>query len=169
LKKSNIREENADCAFLHERLKIRLIVLKRVSTFASNSHCTMMLITFRRGILSLFLSIIFLACNNQNNTPVTNNGMVEKNIGQALFNQNCAACHSIKTQIIGPALADVESRWKDKGLLVKYIQNSQEVIKQDEYARQLYEKFNKSIMPPFPTLTDDNVQSILKYINENSK
>ena len=130
----------------------------------------MIFITIKKEILFLSMSIIFIACNNQNNTPdFTNKGMDEKNIGQTLFNKNCAACHSIKTQIIGPALAGVESRWKDKGLLVKYVQNSQEVIKQDEYARQLYEKFNRSIMPPFTNLSDDHVLSILTYINENSK
>ncbi len=37
--------------------------------------------------------------------------------GKALFNQNCAACHSLNRKMTGPALANVESRLaEDEGL-----------------------------------------------------
>ena len=48
--------------------------------------------------------------------------------GKAIFNQNCAACHSLNRKMTGPALANVETRLaEDEGLdrewLYKWIKN----------------------------------------------
>ncbi len=89
--------------------------------------------------------------------------------GKALFNQNCAACHSLDRKMTGPALANVESRLaEDEGLdrewLYAWIKNSPGVIKSgDAYANKVYAEYNQAAMTPFPTLTNADIDNILAY------
>ncbi|MBQ4913986.1 c-type cytochrome [Maribacter sp. MMG018] len=89
--------------------------------------------------------------------------------GKALFNQNCAACHSLDRKMTGPALANVESRLaEDEGLdrewLYAWIKNSPGVIKSgDAYANKIYAEYNQAAMTPFPTLTNADIDNILAY------
>ncbi len=69
---------------------------------------------------------------------------------------------------IGPALAGVENRWKSKALLYAFIKNSEEVIRRDTYAKELFEKWKQSPMLPFPNLTDADIDAILSYVNASS-
>lgn len=89
--------------------------------------------------------------------------------GKALFNQNCAACHSLNRKMTGPALAKVEARLaEDEGLdkewLYKWIKNSPGMIKSgDSYANKIYAEYNQSAMTAFPTLSNADVDNILAY------
>jgi mono/diheme cytochrome c family protein len=84
--------------------------------------------------------------------------------GEKLFNANCTSCHAINDKVVGPALKDVDKR-QSEAWLIKWIQNSQAVIKSgDEYANKLYKEYNQSAMTAFPQLKDDQVKSILAYI-----
>lgn len=85
--------------------------------------------------------------------------------GEKLFKQNCTSCHAVKKQVVGPALKGVETRWADPKLLIKFIQQSQDVIKGgDAYSNELFKKYNQTVMPNHGFLTDANVQSILAYV-----
>lgn len=87
--------------------------------------------------------------------------------GQQLFRVHCSSCHQIGNQLIGPDLMNVTQR-HDEDWLIPFIKNSQEVIKSgDEYAVQLFEKFNKLPMPPV-NISDNEVRSILAYIDDES-
>ncbi len=89
--------------------------------------------------------------------------------GKSLFNQNCAACHSLTRKMTGPALANVESRLsEDEGLdrewLYAWIKNSPGMIKSgDTYANKVYNDFNKAAMTAFPTLSNEDIDNILAY------
>jgi len=89
--------------------------------------------------------------------------------GKAIFNQNCAACHSLNRKMTGPALANVESRLaEDEGLdrewLYAWIKNSNGVIKSgDAYAVKTYNEYNQAAMTAFPTLSNENIDNILAY------
>lgn len=89
--------------------------------------------------------------------------------GKALFKQYCAQCHNknMKDDLTGPALGGVEARWEGRDeLLYAWIRNSQEVIASgDEYAVNLYNKWNKTLMNPFTNLKDEEIASILAYVN----
>lgn len=89
--------------------------------------------------------------------------------GKQLFGQHCVACHQVDQQIIGPALASVHQR-RPLNWLLMFIKNSQEVIasQEDEYAQQLYEQYNKVVMPPFEYLSNDDIIAILAYIKSES-
>jgi hypothetical protein len=64
--------------------------------------------------------------------------------------------------LIGPALSGALSRWKSKELLYEYIRNPSAVIGKDQYAKDLQDKY-KVIMNPFPQLSDDDIDEILKH------
>jgi len=124
------------------------------------------------------LLIILLSACSQTEKPVAHTPSSSTTIeakkspyeeGQELFLTNCASCHTVKKPLTGPALAGAAERWADKELLHEWIRNSQAVIKKDKYANDLYIKWNKSIMTPFPFLTDDQINSILSYIDTEAK
>ncbi len=88
--------------------------------------------------------------------------------GEVLFKQICVACHTIgKGKLVGPDLADVHKR-RPEVWLISYIKSSQTVIKSgDPYAVNLYEEYNKQLMPD-NNYTDAQVLSIIAYIAANS-
>ena len=70
-------------------------------------------------VVLLFFSTTFFAqdevASQEVEAVVVNGGDATK--GKALFNQNCAACHSMDRKMTGPALANVEVRLlEDEGL-----------------------------------------------------
>ena len=85
--------------------------------------------------------------------------------GKALFQTNCASCHSPIKQIIGPALQGVSSRVPDKALLYDWIHNNAKVLASgNKYFTDLYNQFNKTPMNTFPTLSDKEIGAILTYV-----
>ena len=92
--------------------------------------------------------------------------------GKALFKNNCAACHNknMKDDLTGPALAGVQDRWKGREeLLYQFIRNSQAVIASgDRYAVDLYKAWAKNVMTPFPNLSDEEIESLLLYIEKTA-
>lgn len=89
-------------------------------------------------------------------------------VGKSLFKANCASCHNknMKDDLTGPALGGVQERWEGREeTLYAWIRNSQQVVAAgDEYAVNLFNKWDKSVMTPFPNLTDDEVASLLVYV-----
>ncbi len=84
--------------------------------------------------------------------------------GDALFKDNCAQCHAVNEQVVGPALAGISKR-RPMSWIVPWVKNSSKVVASgDEYAVALYTKFNKQQMPSF-ALSDKEIASIVAYIN----
>ncbi|MFN7014614.1 MAG: c-type cytochrome, partial [Bacteroidia bacterium] len=91
-------------------------------------------------------------------------GSIEE--GKQLFQANCAKCHMIDRKMTGPALQGVTERWPDSTKLYAWIKNSQAFLATgDEYANKLYLEYSKSPMQAFPNLADNEIASILAYIN----
>ncbi len=91
--------------------------------------------------------------------------------GKNLFMTNCASCHSrdMKTNLTGPALAGVEERWAayPRQDLYKWIRASQALIAEGHpRAVELWAQWKPTLMNNFPGLTDDQIESILLYIND---
>jgi mono/diheme cytochrome c family protein len=95
-------------------------------------------------------------------TPLTAQDAVE---GEKLFSENCTSCHVIDgPKGIGPNLRDVNARRKPEWLL-KWVKNSTKVIESgDPIATKLFEENNKVSMTSFEYLADNQIKSILKYI-----
>lgn len=89
--------------------------------------------------------------------------------GKALFTNNCTVCHALDQKIVGPALAGVTER-RETDWLLQFIQNSQKVIQGgDKTAVALYEEFGKIQMPSFDYFSEEEILSILAYIEQESK
>lgn len=116
----------------------------------------------RRCIVSCVL-LIAISCTN---TPSENNNTAidEKLNGEEIFKNNCASCHKVKENFVGPALQGVYARWSDKALLYEFIRNPQNVIDRNEYANKLHTKFG-TMMTPFPYLSDEEIKTVLDYCN----
>ncbi|UOQ99492.1 cytochrome c [Hymenobacter sp. 5317J-9] len=83
--------------------------------------------------------------------------------GDALFKSNCAQCHAVNEQVVGPALAGITKR-RPISWLIPWVKNSSKVVASgDDYAVALFTKFNKQQMPSF-ALSDQEVKSIVAYI-----
>ncbi len=90
--------------------------------------------------------------------------------GKNLFVANCAACHNknMKDNLTGPALSGVEDRWSayPRKDFYAWIRNSQALIASGHpYANELWGKWKPVLMNNFPGLTDDQIESIVLYIN----
>jgi len=89
--------------------------------------------------------------------------------GKALFNTNCAACHSLDKKMVGPALRHFEARLADEeGLdrewIYKWIRNSSSLVKSgDKYAKKLYDEYNGIAMTAYPQFSDEDINDILAY------
>lgn len=92
--------------------------------------------------------------------------------GEQLFLANCASCHKadMKGDMTGPALGGAQERWSAfSGELYSWIRNSSGLLadpnsKASSYANSLYNKWNKSPMTAFPSLTDADIDDILLFI-----
>ena len=89
--------------------------------------------------------------------------------GQDLFKTNCTACHALDKQVIGPALGGVVDRLKkeqnlETDWLHKWIKDNKALrASGDKYANEVFEKFNKTEMTQFPSLSDQDIDDILAY------
>ena len=84
--------------------------------------------------------------------------------GKALFTTNCAGCHAMDKSVVGPALENVvELQGRD--WTTKWISNSQELIASgDGHAVEVYEEYNKMVMPAFSYLKSDELSAIVDYL-----
>jgi cytochrome c551/c552 len=88
--------------------------------------------------------------------------------GEALFKQNCAACHKLGKKLVGPNLQGVTER-RSEAWLLKFIKSSQSMIKSgDAQAVAISNEFNGALMSDFPNLSDGDIKGILTYIKANS-
>ena len=83
--------------------------------------------------------------------------------GKSLFNANCAACHKLNKNLVGPKLAGVTDKY-EKEWLYTWIKNSSAMIKSgDERAVAVWEEWNKLAMNAFPQLSNEDIDNILAY------
>ncbi|MDO7853781.1 c-type cytochrome [Hymenobacter convexus] len=83
--------------------------------------------------------------------------------GDALFKGNCAQCHAVNEQVVGPALAGISQR-RPMSWLLPWVKNSSKVVASgDDYAVALFNKYNKQQMPSF-ALSDKEIASIVAYV-----
>jgi cytochrome c2 len=125
---------------------------------------------FNRPVCALFLFIFSLACNSPEPVPepktIAATDLAPNETGKKLFYAKCASCHMVNKDMTGPALKGVEDRWPDKEKLYAFIRNSEEVIRNDKYARELWLEWNQTAMLPHPDLKDEDIAAILGYIRQ---
>ncbi|MET4075391.1 cytochrome c [Hymenobacter sp. UYCo722] len=95
--------------------------------------------------------------------PLTGAQTAEIAAGDALFKGNCAQCHAVNEQVVGPALAGLSQR-RPMSWILPWVKNSSKVVASgDDYAVALFNKYSKQQMPSF-ALSDKEIASIVAYI-----
>ena len=88
--------------------------------------------------------------------------------GEALYEDNCTACHAMDSKVIGPALNDAHKR-NNVAWLKAFIVNSQKVIQGgDEYAVKLYKEYNKTQMNSHD-FNDEELNAVIAFIKDRSE
>ena len=88
--------------------------------------------------------------------------------GKNIFQNNCASCHSLTKEVVGPQLQNVTQRLEKK-VIYAWIRNPAAVLKSgDPYFNGLVKKFGGVMMTGFPNLTDGEIDAILEYFNTSS-
>jgi mono/diheme cytochrome c family protein len=117
---------------------------------------------FSKSIRSKIFLLLFVGCSFSMNSQAT------ADAGKALFTANCASCHAknMKTALTGPALGGAEAKWDSKANLYAWIRNSQAMIKKGHpRALEVWNQYKPTVMTAFPTLKDDEIASMLLYID----
>lgn len=115
-----------------------------------------------KRVLQSFFTLLF-CCSVLSAAP-------DIELGKTSFKNNCASCHNknMKDAMTGPALAGTQERWASypKADLYKWIRNSQAMIAEGHpRATELWNQFKPTVMTAFPNLSDDEIESILLYID----
>lgn len=89
--------------------------------------------------------------------------------GYALFERACSTCHTIgKGDKIGPDLSGVSAR-RNRDWLLKFISRPDQVRKSgDPIALDLYEKYNR-VMMPYLGLSETDAADVLSYIDRTTE
>jgi len=83
--------------------------------------------------------------------------------GEALFKRNCKSCHNLYQKLVGPALNGINER-RDSAWIYQFVKGSQAMVEAgDATAVALFQEYNQVIMPN-QTVTDEELKSILDYI-----
>lgn len=93
---------------------------------------------------------------------------VSADSGKELFRNYCATCHAkdMRSSATGPALGGSQAKWGDDVALYAWIRNSQASIASGHpRAVELWNQYKPTVMTAFPNLTDDEIGSMLAYIN----
>lgn len=144
--------------FLQQILKIASISLYLSLIIKILSRKTMVL---NRSVLKHLSVVLMVICGTLLRAEVS------PDAGKTLFTANCAACHAknMKSALTGPALGGAEAKWDSKENLYAWIRNSQAMIKKGHpRAVELWNQYKPTVMTAFPNLTDDEIASILVYI-----
>ncbi len=88
--------------------------------------------------------------------------------GKAIFQDNCASCHSVTKDLTGPALKGLTTRgpWTDRKKLYEWVHNPAGFMKNDPYTQGLKAQFGGAMMTAFPTLSEKEIDAVVDHINK---
>jgi cytochrome c551/c552 len=91
--------------------------------------------------------------------------------GEAVFKSaGCNGCHKIDVRMTGPALGPIVASETNDKWLISWVHNSQALVTaKDPKAVDIFGKFNQSIMPAFPSLSDGDIGDIMAYVRADWK
>ncbi len=130
-------------------------------------HCNSRITQERKlGMLKRFSSVIFLVLFGLSGLY----SQATPEVGETLFKNYCATCHNknMKDDLTGPALGGAEQRWADypPEELYAWIRNSGASIAAGQpRAVELWNQWKPTNMTAYPNLTDDQIASLLLYID----
>jgi len=82
--------------------------------------------------------------------------------GKQIFKTNCAACHKMEGKLIGPELYKIGDKYEVDWLKAWIKDNNALVASGDKLAKEVQDS-NPALMTPFPQLSDQDLDDLLKY------
>jgi len=124
-----------------------------------NTDILELMIHHRSIVKDIFFSLFFLTFLSLGFTASAQDG-------KTLFQNNCASCHHPVKDGTGPALKGAAERVGSADLLHKWVHNPPGVIASgNAYFSGLF-KQRGVMMTPFPSLTEKDIDAILKYVED---
>jgi glucose/arabinose dehydrogenase/mono/diheme cytochrome c family protein len=119
-----------------------------------------------RGMILIAAACFLYSCSSkqtsESETIATDSVTIAN--GQAIFSQDCSACHGFVQDGIGPQLGGVTSS-VSADWIRNFIKDPKKIIESgDGRASTLYEKY-KAIMPSFGHLSDDKINQLIAFIH----
>ncbi len=113
--------------------------------------------TNRHWKYTLFLLFTFLFSNYFSSAQTS---------GEDIFKQNCVVCHRTDDQkMVGPGLKGINEK-RSEEWLISWIRNSQKLIDSgDKDAIAVFEEYNNTPMIAYEMFSDDELRSVLAYID----
>jgi mono/diheme cytochrome c family protein len=113
--------------------------------------------------------LLFTSCNSdapEDRKPEAAETVSDAVHGKLIFQQYCASCHMMDQDVTGPKLRGAVERWNNDTVRMKaFIRNSAALIADgDPLALQAKQRGRGGAMPAFPSLTDEDLQSLIAYI-----
>jgi cytochrome c551/c552 len=84
--------------------------------------------------------------------------------GKTIYKANCAACHKMEGNLIGPELFKIGDKFEDEWLKLWIKDNNALVASGDKLAKEVAES-NPAAMTAFHHLTDQDLDDLLKYFD----
>ena len=88
--------------------------------------------------------------------------------GKAIFQDNCASCHSVMKDATGPALAGVTTRgpWTDRKKIYEWVHNPAKFMSSDNYTQKLKQDFGGAMMTAFDQLQEKEIDAVIDYVEK---
>lgn len=83
--------------------------------------------------------------------------------GKQVFKTNCAACHKLDGKLIGPPLLNIEKKY-DAAWIKLWIKDNAALIASGDPLAKTASEYSPIAMTPFPQLTDQDLDDLLKYM-----
>ncbi|MEO6488484.1 MAG: c-type cytochrome [Ferruginibacter sp.] len=114
---------------------------------------------YRKIINKVFTCLLLVLLSSLNNSLIAQDGA-------ALFKQNCSNCHKPDADYTGPALKGWKEREPSADWVYSWVHNPTAMIATDAYAKKLFDRYKPTIMTAFPQLKKEDIDAILKYVDE---
>ncbi len=93
--------------------------------------------------------------------------------GAKLFKQNCAACHKVDKNSVGPMLKGAKAKWEEAGegdLIYEWVKNPSELYEsgKSKRAKEVWD-FSPATMSPMGHLSKEEIDAIFKYVDAPQK
>jgi mono/diheme cytochrome c family protein len=88
--------------------------------------------------------------------------------GKAIFQNNCATCHSVFKPGTGPALGGVTTRgpWTDRKKIYEWVHNPAKFMAADPYTQKLKQEFGGAMMTAFDQLQEKEIDAVIGYVEK---
>jgi cytochrome c2 len=133
-----------------------------------NKFSTRFSLSFLIFLLVCFVSTLSFAQNEPVVPTVPAAGGNEALVtnGEVIFKSNCAQCHFLDKDKVGPPLRGAVGRWGSADKMMDFIKHPAATATTNPYAKSLLAKYAPTVMPNHDFLKADELKSLVAYIEK---